>query len=90
METIESPYIPATDIKHILRKRECLQPQRYRPLTSLRFHPPFFFLTVFGEGIGESSWLSLGGIDAVDVLTETSTADEASLWLYNEAILLSM
>jgi hypothetical protein len=59
-------------------------------LTSLRFHPPFFFLTVFGEGIGESSWLSLGGIDAVDVLTETSTADEASLWLYNEAILLSM
>jgi hypothetical protein len=59
-------------------------------LTSLRFRPPFFFLTVFGEGVGESSWLSQGGIDAVDVSAKTSTAEEASLWLCNEAILLSM
>jgi hypothetical protein len=61
-----------------------------RPLASLRFFPPLFFRAVFGDGCGESSWLSLKGGEMVEVsAVESSHAVEDALLLWSEAILFS-
>ena len=53
--------------------------------------PPFFFLTVFGDGGGDISWCSGEDMEVVEVSAYSSlAAEEEALRLRNESILLSM
>jgi hypothetical protein len=64
--------------------------KNYWPRASFFFLPPFFFLVVVGDEIGDCTGPGFGGIAEVEASAETSLpAKEDSLVLRRESILLS-